>query len=155
LLSVCVSVYPPIVARKRLGKKIPLLLLGNCYVFFAVRVASKESRRLYFPERPPSQATAPNHPNAFTFTILLSEGQTGGAWEPSYKMMLFPLPTIKCLSLLPGLFTFIYSSTFYLSLSLSVSSQNSLLKDPFQYYPPIYAHISIVVSFLQLSCRLK
>jgi hypothetical protein len=54
--------------------------------------------------------------NAFTFTLFLSEGRAGEAWEPSYKMMLFPLPTVKCLSLLPGRFTFIYSSTFYLSL---------------------------------------
>jgi hypothetical protein len=67
---------------------------------------------------PLSQATASKHSNAFTFTLLLSEGRAGEAWEPSYKMMLFPFPTIKCLSLLPGLFTFIYSSTFYLSLSL-------------------------------------
>jgi hypothetical protein len=37
-------------------------------------------------------------------------------------MMLFPFPTIKCLSLFPGLFTFIYFSTLYLSLSLSWSA---------------------------------
>jgi hypothetical protein len=59
---------------------------------------------------PLSQATASKHSNAFTFTLVLWEGRAGEAWEPSYKMMLFPLPTIKCLSLLPGRFTFINSS---------------------------------------------
>jgi hypothetical protein len=71
---------------------------------------------------PISQATASKHSNAFTFMLLLSEGRAGEAWEPSYKIILFPLPTLTCLSLLPGLFTFIYSSTFYLSLSLSLES---------------------------------
>jgi hypothetical protein len=42
-------------------------------------------------------------------------------------MMLFPLPTIKCLSLFPGLFAFIYSSTFYLSLSLSSREAESYI----------------------------
>jgi hypothetical protein len=46
---------------------------------------------------PLSQATTSNNSNVFTFTLLLSEGRAGEAWEPSYKMMLFPLPTIKCL----------------------------------------------------------
>jgi hypothetical protein len=74
---------------------------------------------------PLSQATASKHSDAFTFTLLLSEGRAGEAWEPSYKIMLFPLPTIKRLSLLPGLFTFIYSSTFCFSLSLSLSDSHS------------------------------
>jgi hypothetical protein len=62
---VCVSVYPPIVARQRFGsvKKMPLSLVGNnyettllsvsphnCFVFYAVRVVSKESKRLVVPE---------------------------------------------------------------------------------------------------------
>jgi hypothetical protein len=58
-VCVCVS-PPPVVARQRLGKN-PLIvarqllgknflpLLGNGYVFYAVRVVSKESRRLVLP----------------------------------------------------------------------------------------------------------
>jgi hypothetical protein len=42
-------------------------------------------------------------------------------------MMLFPLPTMKCLSLSPGLFTSIYSSTFYLSLEIE---ENKFDNDP-------------------------
>jgi hypothetical protein len=61
-VAVCVSMYPPIVPRQRLDKnprivagqrlssvKFPLSLLGNCYVFYAVHVVSKESRRLVLP----------------------------------------------------------------------------------------------------------
>jgi hypothetical protein len=58
-----------------------------------------------------SQATASNHPKAFTFTLLLSEGRAGEAWEPSIKRCSFFLPTIKFLSLFPRLFTSNYSST--------------------------------------------
>jgi hypothetical protein len=36
-----------------------------------------------------SQASAPNDPNVFTFTLSLSRGQTGGAWEPSRKRFFF------------------------------------------------------------------
>jgi hypothetical protein len=70
--------------------------------------------------RPLSQATASNHPDAFTFTLLLSEGRAGEAWEPCNKRCSFSLPIIKCLSLFPGGFPFIRSSTI-LSLSLSLS----------------------------------
>jgi hypothetical protein len=73
-----------------------------------------------------SQATDSNHSNAFTFTLLLSEGRAGEAWESSYKIMLFPIPTIKCLSLFSGLFTFIYSSTFYISLRRHVTIREPL-----------------------------
>jgi hypothetical protein len=34
--------------------------------------------------RPLSQATSSNHPNAFTFTLHLSQRRAGEAWEP-YK----------------------------------------------------------------------
>jgi hypothetical protein len=39
-----------------------------------------------------SQATASNHSNIFISTPVLSGGRTGGAWEPSHKMMLFLPP---------------------------------------------------------------
>jgi hypothetical protein len=78
----------------------------------AVKTTKAIFSKLYFDANseikilwPLSQATASNHSNAFTSTLLLSEGRAGEAWEPSYKMMLFPLPSIKCLSLLPWLFT--------------------------------------------------
>jgi hypothetical protein len=45
--------------------------------------------------RPLSQATASNHANIFTFTLPLSEGRTGEAWEPSNKGCSFSLPAIK------------------------------------------------------------
>jgi hypothetical protein len=52
-MSVCLYVYPPIVARQRLGKMLPLheytrnkrIIVGGV-IFYAVRVLSKESRRL-------------------------------------------------------------------------------------------------------------
>jgi hypothetical protein len=48
-VCVCVSLgIPPIVARQRLGKS-SLVVVGNSYVFYAVRVVSKESRRLVLP----------------------------------------------------------------------------------------------------------
>jgi hypothetical protein len=60
-----------------------------------------------------SQTTVYKHPNAFIHTLALSEGQAGGAWEPHNIM--------KCLSLSPGLFLFIYfSSILPLALLLSV-----------------------------------
>jgi hypothetical protein len=74
---------------------------------------------------PLSQVTTSSPSNAFTFTLLLSEGRADEIWDPSYKMTLFLLPTIKCLSLLPGLFTFIYSPTFSLSLSLEFRDRQS------------------------------
>jgi hypothetical protein len=90
-------------------------------VFYAVRVISNTHYVVKgYRDIPLSQATASKHSNALNFTLLLSEGRAGEAWEPYYQMMLFPFPTIKCLSLLPGRFTFVYSSTFSLSLSLSV-----------------------------------
>jgi hypothetical protein len=64
-----------------------------------------------------SQDTASKHSNALTFTLFLSEGRAGEAWETSYKMMLFPHTTIKCLPLIPGCSTFTYSFTFNHSLS--------------------------------------
>jgi hypothetical protein len=54
LLSVCPYVYPRIVARQRLGKHVPAetnysrikgIIVGRV-VFYAVRVVSKENRRL-------------------------------------------------------------------------------------------------------------
>jgi hypothetical protein len=65
-----------------------------------------------------SQATASNHSSVFTSSLLLSEGRAGEAWEPSNKRCSFSLPTIK-VSLFPGLFTLIYSSTI-LPTSLSL-----------------------------------
>jgi hypothetical protein len=82
-----------------------------------------------------SRATASNHSNAFTFTLLLSKGQAGEAWEPSYKMTFFPLPTIKCLSVFPGLFTCIYSSTFYLYLSLHLKGFRGAVYDLYNRMP--------------------
>jgi hypothetical protein len=61
--------------------------------------------------RPLSQATAYNHPNIFTCPLLLSEGRTCEAWEPSNKQYSFSLPTVNCLSYFPERFTFICSST--------------------------------------------
>jgi hypothetical protein len=57
---VCVSVYPPIVGRQRLGKSLLiiarqrlgkrfLIVASNGYVFYAVRVVSKESTLLVIP----------------------------------------------------------------------------------------------------------
>jgi hypothetical protein len=37
------------------------------------------------------EATTSKLPNVFTFTLLLSDGRAGKAWEPSNKMMLFIL----------------------------------------------------------------
>jgi hypothetical protein len=48
-VCVRVSVYPPLSLLGDGSVKIPLLLLGNGYVFYAVRVISKESRRLVLP----------------------------------------------------------------------------------------------------------
>jgi hypothetical protein len=61
-----------------------------------------------------SQATVSNHHNVFTFTLLLSEGRAGEAWEPSHNRCSF--------SLLPRTFSFsptLLLFSFYLSLSLS------------------------------------
>jgi ABC-type uncharacterized transport system permease subunit len=45
--SVCLHVYPLIVARQRLGKHIPAVIVGIVGgVLYAVRVVSKENRRL-------------------------------------------------------------------------------------------------------------
>jgi hypothetical protein len=33
-----------------------------------------------------------NHSNVFTFILPSSAGQTGGAWEPAKKLVLFPIP---------------------------------------------------------------
>jgi hypothetical protein len=50
VVLVCVYLcIPPIVAKQRLGKA-PLSLLGNGYLFYAVRVVSKESRRFVLPK---------------------------------------------------------------------------------------------------------
>jgi hypothetical protein len=62
--------------------------------------------------------------NVFTFTLFLSAGRAGEAWEPSNKIMLFlPLWKIKCLSPLTLISSlhllFIYPS----SLSLSSASK--------------------------------
>jgi hypothetical protein len=67
---------------------------------------------------PPSQATAYNHPNVFTFILLLTEGRTSESWEPSNKRCSFSLLTKKCLSLFQE---FSHSSTLVLSSYLSVS----------------------------------
>jgi hypothetical protein len=56
--------------------------------------------------RPLSEATASKHSTAFTFTLLLSEGRAGEAWEPSYKMMLFLPPHNKVSLTYPMTFHF-------------------------------------------------
>jgi hypothetical protein len=53
----------------------------------------------------------PLHPNAFTWTLPLSEGREGGAWETSKRRCSFSLPAINSLLLLPWLLTFTCSST--------------------------------------------
>jgi hypothetical protein len=66
-----------------------------------------------------SQAIAYDHPKVFPFTLLLSEGQTGEAWEPSNKTILF-LPPHNNMSLtFPRNFHFhlLFCYTFCLSLS--------------------------------------
>jgi hypothetical protein len=58
--------------------------------------------------------------NVFTFTLFLSEGRAGVAWEPSHKITLF-LPLWKIKSLTSHL-DFLFTSTLHLSfLSLSLS----------------------------------
>jgi hypothetical protein len=42
--------------------------------------------------RPLSQATTSNHHNVFTFTLPLSEGRAGEAWEPRNKLTHFSSP---------------------------------------------------------------
>jgi hypothetical protein len=68
-----------------------------------------------------SEAT-PYHHNVLTFTLFISEGRAGIAWEPSNKIMLFlPPRKVKCLSLYPLISSlnllFIHPS--HLSLSAS------------------------------------
>jgi hypothetical protein len=60
------------------------------------------------------------HRKFFTFTVSLSVGRAGTAWEPSINEMLFSLPDIKRLSLLPqNVLLFCYPSWFALrSLSM-------------------------------------
>jgi hypothetical protein len=41
-----------------------------------------------------TQAADSNHSNTLSFTPLSTEGRPGEALEPSYKMILFPLPTV-------------------------------------------------------------
>jgi hypothetical protein len=67
---------------------------------------------------PVSQDVAYNHPNVFSSILLLSEGRPGESGECSNKLYCFSFPTLKCLSLFPGLFTYY---TLCLSLSLSLS----------------------------------
>jgi hypothetical protein len=58
------------------------------------------------------------HPNVFTFILLLSERRAGIAWEPSNNMMLILPPEIKCLLLLPIIFSL--TPLFYCPSELSV-----------------------------------
>jgi hypothetical protein len=69
--------------------------------------------------RPLSQATASNHSNVFTFTLLLSEGRAGEAWEPSNKTMLFLPPRNKVSLTSPMTFHvhLLFCYAFYLFLS--------------------------------------
>jgi hypothetical protein len=43
------SEYPPIVARQQLGKDVPAARIVGGVVFYAIRVVSKEIRRLLLP----------------------------------------------------------------------------------------------------------
>jgi hypothetical protein len=59
-----------------------------------------------------------HHPNAFTFTLLLSEGRAGEVWEPYKKRCPLSLPTAKRHSLLPELSLSSTLLLYHLHLSL-------------------------------------
>jgi hypothetical protein len=116
---------PLSLSKCRDGSKVPscycvLLMQPSRLKLINIKLPCSQSHSFFFLQNftkseikilpPLSQATASNCSKAFTFSLLLPGGPAAETWEPSYKMMLFPLPTIKRLFLFPGLFTFIYSS---------------------------------------------
>jgi hypothetical protein len=100
------------------SSKLSSLAVKATKITFSKLCSSPLIQKIKIP-RPLSQATASNHPNAFTFTLLLSEGRASEAWEPSNKRCSFSLLTIKCVSLFPGLSLSSSLLLYFLPLSLS------------------------------------
>jgi hypothetical protein len=115
--AVCRTVCIPQVLRPAVATRVFLVWpqpssgsqVLRCYCLLPMQ-PSTLIKKIKIP-RPLSQATVSNHCNIYTFILVLTEGQAGKAWEPSNNKYSSPPPTKKCLSLLPWLFTFTYSST--------------------------------------------
>jgi hypothetical protein len=77
--------------------------------FQIISTLSNESWNQILPSL--SQAFTTHHPNVFTPILPLSEGRAGIAWEPSNKMLFFPL-RYKAAFAFPQMFSlYFFSST--------------------------------------------
>jgi hypothetical protein len=70
---------------------------------------------------PLSESSASYHSNIFTFTVLLSEGRTGEAWESSNKTTLFLSTPNKVYFNFPMNFHFHPTLLLYIYIYISVS----------------------------------
>jgi hypothetical protein len=71
-----------------------------------------------------SETQNPDHHNVFTFTLSLSEGRTGEAWEPSKNY--FPLQSNMFVTFLTTFhFRLLFFLTSYMSLFLFSVIQNA------------------------------
>jgi hypothetical protein len=75
----------------------------------------------------PPQATASNHSNVFTFTLLLAEGREGEAWESSNIIILFSSPHNKVSFISPTTFHFhlLFCYILYLSWFRIIQLENN------------------------------